>query len=121
MTISPETAQFFHADKWTDGYDDANSCFLQFCKHAYKLFLKFMSAYKLFLKFMSRFLFHRHLTTIYTTLPYNLLIIIMNKYLNLDLQHIWKFSSLRAPPFFTGFHRVSILLTADKVSCSTDT
>jgi len=35
-----------------DEYDDANSRFLQLCKHAYKLFLKFTS----------RFLFHRHLT-----------------------------------------------------------
>jgi len=32
MKIHSVGTEFFHADKWTDGHDEANSRFSQFCE-----------------------------------------------------------------------------------------
>jgi len=37
MKNRPLEAQLFHADKWTEGHDEANSRFQRFCKSAQKL------------------------------------------------------------------------------------
>ena len=39
MKNLPVGAEFFHEDRKTDGYDEANSRFSQFCEGAYKRFL----------------------------------------------------------------------------------
>ena len=36
MQIRPVIAELFHADRWTDGRDEANSRFSQFCERALK-------------------------------------------------------------------------------------
>jgi hypothetical protein len=35
MKIHPVGAELFHANRQTDRHDEANSCFSQFCIHAY--------------------------------------------------------------------------------------
>ena len=36
MKIRPVGAELLHADRWTDGHDEANSRFSQFCEQAQK-------------------------------------------------------------------------------------
>jgi hypothetical protein len=36
MKIRPVGAELFHAEGWTDGHDEANSRFSQFCERALK-------------------------------------------------------------------------------------
>jgi len=36
MKICPVRAEFFHEDEWTDGHDEANSPYWQFCERAKK-------------------------------------------------------------------------------------
>jgi hypothetical protein len=40
MKIRPVGAELFHADRRTDGHVEANRCFSQFCKSAFKHVLK---------------------------------------------------------------------------------